>query len=285
MTGLSALKSFWHSPSYTMGTLMTLAALFKTARPLSSLVTGTLAASAAIAGQRRLGIGILGAGLAITALSMFGFAVNDIMDYHRDRAAGIQRPVAAGKLSRESAAWLAIAMLLATFLFSLAAGPGKAILAVTGVLLLFYSPLKQRYPLCKDVYVAGLCCLPLYYGVVVGGRKCSWFSYAVLACFVLGREIWMDSDELPGDSNSGVRTIAAMVGRQETLWIGKGLMLLAAVALAAVTQGTVATPICTASLISLACVFAWPGLSQSRRVEWSRGPMLLGAMAIACGCR
>ena len=263
---------------------MSTAALFRTVRPLSSIVTGTLAASAAIAGQGRLSIRGLGAGLVMTALSMFGFAVNDILDYHRDRDAGIQRPVAAGALSRKSAAWLAIAMLIAAFLFSLAAGTGKVILAIASVLLLFYSPLKKRYPLCKDVYVAGLCCLPLYYGVVVGGRQCSWFSYAVLACFVLGREVWMDSDELPGDSHSGVRTIAAIAGRQETMWIGKGLMLLAAAALTAVTHGLMAASISAASFISLACVFAWPGLDQSKRIGWSRGPMLLGAMAIACSC-
>jgi len=215
---------------------------------------------------------------------MFGFAVNDILDYPRDRAAGIQRPVAANELSRKSAACLAIAMLLAAFLFSLAAGPGKNILAITSVLLLLYSPLKKRFPLCKDVYVAGLCCLPLYYGVAVGGRRCSWYSYLVLACFVLGREIWMDSDEMPGDSTSGVRTLAAVVGRQETMWIGKGLMLLAAAALTAVAHGVIAAAVSIASFLSLACVLAWPGINQSRRIEWSRGPMLLGAMAIACSC-
>jgi 4-hydroxybenzoate polyprenyltransferase len=268
-----------------MGVQIILAALFRTVRPLSSLVTGTLAAAAAIAGQGRLGVRGLGAGFAMIALSMFGFAVNDIMDYHRDRAAGIQRPIAAGRLSRTGAAWLASALLLAAFLFSLAAGAGKGILAITSALLIFYSPVKLRYPLCKDVYVAGLCCLPLYYGVVVGSGRGSWFSYVVLACFVLGREIWMDADELPGDSTSGVRTIAAVAGRRETMWIGTGLMLLAAAALAAVAQGWVAMSIAAASFISLACVFAWPGLNQRRRIEWSRGPMVLGAMAIACSCR
>jgi 4-hydroxybenzoate polyprenyltransferase len=261
------------------------AALFQTVRPLSSLVTGVLAASAAIAGQGRLSIRGLSAGLVMTALSMFGFAVNDILDYHQDRAAGIRRPVAAGELSRKDAMWLAIVMLIITFLFSFAAGPGKGILAITSVLLLFYSPLKRRYPLCKDVYVAGLCCFPLYYGVIVGGRRSSWICYAVLVCFVLGREIWMDSDELRGDLNSGVRTVAAIVGRQETMWLGKGLMLLAAAGLAAVTHGLTAVSIAAACFVSLACVFAWPGLGQSRRIEWSRGSMLLGAMAIACGCR
>jgi geranylgeranylglycerol-phosphate geranylgeranyltransferase len=261
---------------------MSIPALIRTTRPLSSLVTGTLAASAAIVGQGRPSIRGFGAGLAMTALSMFGFTVNDILDYHEDRAAGIQRPLASGKLSRKSAVGLAIAMLLAALLFSLATGPGKGVLVITSVLLLFYSPLKKRHPLFKDIYIAGLCCLPMYYGVIVGGRRYSWFSYAALACFVLGREIWMDADELPGDRKSGVRTVAALMGQRATMWIGMGLMLLAAAAILAVTHGLAAKTISAATFISLACVFVWPGLSQSRRIEWSRGPMLLGAMAIAC---
>jgi len=260
-----------------------LAALFGTTRPLSSLVAGTIAASAAIAGQGHLTLRGVAAGLAMTALAMFGFTVNDIFDYRKDRAAGIQRPVAAGTLSRKSAVWLAMAMLLAACIFSAVAGSSGMVMAVTSAMLLLYSPVAQRYPLCKDVYVAGLCCAPLYYGAVAGGRQYPWFSYAVLACFVLGREALMDSDELAGDRKSGIRTTAATLGRHGTARIGTALMILAAVALAAGAHGRIATAASSATLVSLACVFAWPGLNQSRRIYWSRLPMLLGSVAVACG--
>jgi geranylgeranylglycerol-phosphate geranylgeranyltransferase len=219
----------------------------------------------------------------MATLAMFGFAVNDIFDYHKDRAAGIQRPVAAGTLSRKSAAWLAIAMLLAVCLFSVVAGSGGMVLAIAGVMLFLYSPAAQRCPLSKDVYVAGLCCAPLYYGAVVGGRQYPWFSYAVLACFVLGREVLMDSDELAGDSKSGLRTIAAILGQRGTMRIGTALMILAAVALAAAARGGIATAASAATLVFLACVLVWPGLDQSRRIYLSRLPMLLGSVAVACG--
>jgi len=259
------------------------AALFRTTRPLSSLVAGTIAASAAIAGQGRPTLRGVAAGLAMTTLVMFGFAVNDIFDYHKDLAAGIQRPVAAGTLSRKSAAWLAIAMLLVACLSSVVGGSGGIVMAVTSAMLLLYSPVAQRYPLCKDVYVAGLCCAPLYYGAVAGGRQYPWLSYAVLACFVLGREVLMDSDELAGDSQSGMRTIAAILGSCGTARIGTALMMLATAALAAMVHGRIATAASSATLVSLACVFAWPGLDRSRRIYLSRLPMLLGSLAIACG--
>jgi 4-hydroxybenzoate polyprenyltransferase len=260
-----------------------LVAVSKTTRPFSSLVTGTLTSAVAITGQGGFSIAGFSAGLAMTSLSMFGFAVNDILDYQKDRAAGIGRPVAAGKLSRKHAMLLAIAMLISTALFSILAGPGKVTLAITSALLIVYSPIKQKFPLFKGLYVAGLCCAPLYYGIVVGGLQCGWHSYAVLAAFVLGREIWMDSNELPGDDKSGLRTIAAILGRKGTRHFGTGLMLLAAIVLLAVTRGWAAISISSAAIATLAAVYLWPGLEESRRIYWSRLPMLLGAVAIAFG--
>jgi 4-hydroxybenzoate polyprenyltransferase len=242
-----------------------------------------LAASAGIAGQGRLTLQGVALGLAWTSLAMFGFAVNDICDYYKDRAAGVQRPVAAGTLTRRSAAWLAIAVLLAACLFSAAAGLGGRVLATAGVGLLLYSPVAQRYPLCKDVYVAGLCCCPLYAGALVGGRQYPWFSYAVLVCFVLGREMLMDSHELPGDSKAGLRTIAAVLGPCKTMGIGTTLMIVAAVSLAALAHGRLATMTSAVTLVFLTCVFASPGLEQGRRISLSRLPMLLGCVAVACG--
>ena len=259
------------------------AALFATTRPLSSVVVGTLAAAAAITGQGVLTLRGMAAGFGMTALAMFGFAVNDILDYHKDRAAGVQRPIAAGTLSRRSAAWLATALLLSAGLFSALAGSCGVVLAITGLALLLYSPVAQRYPLTKDAYVAGLCCLPLYYGAQVGDRHFSWFSYAVLACFVLGREVLMDADELQGDTSAGIRTIAAILGGRRTARIGATFMLAAAVVLIVLVRGRTAVLAAVATLVSLACLFAWPGLNAGRRIQLSRISMLLGSMALACG--
>jgi len=219
----------------------------------------------------------------MTALAMFGFAVNDIVDYHKDRAAGVQRPIAAGTLSRQGAVWLATALLLSAGLFSAIAGAGGIVLAITGAALLLYSPMAQRYPLTKDAWVAGLCCLPLLYGAQVGDRHFPWFSYAVLACFVLGREVLMDADELQGDTKAGIRTIAARLGGRRTTRIGATLMLASATVLVGLVRGPIAILAAVATLVSLACLFAWPGLSSGRRIHMSLGPMLLGSMALACG--
>ena len=219
----------------------------------------------------------------MTALAMFGFAVNDIVDYDKDRAAGVQRPIATGTLSRQSAAWLAAALLVCAGLLSAIAGSGGMVLAITGAALLLYSPIAQRYPLTKGVCVAGLCCLPLYYGTQVGDRHFPWFSYAVLSCFVLGREVLMDADELQGDTRAGVRTIAAILGGRQTARIGETFMLASAVVLIVLVRGGAAVLAAVATLVSLACLFAWPALTAGRRIQLSRIPMLVGSMALACG--
>ncbi|MFI5310922.1 MAG: UbiA family prenyltransferase [Gemmatimonadales bacterium] len=259
------------------------AALVLTARPLSSLVVGTLTASAAVGGLGRLTTRSINAGLAMTVLAMFGFVVNDIFDYDKDRVAGVRRPIADGTLSRRSAALWAAGLLATAMLLATTVGSGGIVLAITAAALLLYSPLALRLPLGKDVCVAGICCAPLLYGATVVGVPRSWISYVTLACFVFGRELLMDSDEQPGDSRAGVRTIAAILGCRWTTHIGAALMLLSAVALVAIVRGPLVTAAAAATLLLLAYVFTWPGIDSGARIRLSRLPMLLGSVALACG--
>jgi len=194
------------------------AALLETTRPLSSVVVGTLAASAAIAGQGGLTVRSVAAGLSMTTLAMFGFAVNDILDYDKDRAAGFNAPSlpehCPGKAQH---GWQPLC----------SCPPVSSRRLPVRVEWYWRSPAQRSScirrwrsdtPLTKDACVAGLCCLPLFYGAQVGERHYSWFSYAVLAGFVLGREVWMDADELkatPGRAYEPLPRFSAADGRQE----------------------------------------------------------------------
>jgi 4-hydroxybenzoate polyprenyltransferase len=103
-----------------------------------------------------------------------------------------------------------------------------------------------------------------------------------LACFVLGREALMDSDELVGDRRSGIETIAGILGCSRTRRIGAIVMLLSAALLVGIERGTIGRIVALATLLSLTFVFVWPGLSDAKRIHLSRFPMLIGAVAIAC---
>ncbi len=257
-------------------------AVFRSMRPVSSLVPGILSGLAVVAARGRLSLPGLAAGAAMSALTAFGFVVNDIFDCHKDRAAGIRRPIAAGELTIRGAALLAIALLVCAGLLSLAAGAGGKLLVLTCAALLLYSPVAQRFPLTKGIYVAGLCCVPLFYGSVVGGTRYPWVAYLPLIAFVLGREALMDSDEAPGDSRSGIRTIAAVLGPARARQFALGFMLLALAGTAAIASGVVGEVAAASALVCWLAVFTWPGLEESLRIRLSRYPMLIGAVAIAC---
>ena len=249
-------------------------------RPLSSAGAGALTAAAAAGGAGGMTVRGAAAGLTMTALAMFGFCINDIADFEKDRGAGVRRPVATGELSRSAAARLAAMLLACAALLAFVTGTGLTAAAITAVALVVYSPAARRFPLCKDLYVAAACCGPLYYGATAGGRTCSWISYAVLVCFVAGREVLMDSEEAEGDMRAGVRTIATRIGSRWGARIGVTSMLAAAAGLATIAHGPVATSASVVTLVSLAWV-----LSGTRRVERSRFPMLLGTVALAWGGR
>lgn len=258
-------------------------ALVRTTRPLSSLVAGTLSASVVAVSQGVFSWVWLAAGTAMTLLAMFGFVVNDVVDRDKDAKAGVRRPVATGEITRRIALLFAGGLLLAAFLVSPARGAADGVLAATSLGLLAYSPLALRFPAGKGVYVALLCCLPLLYGSVIAGVQRSWLVYAALSVFIAGREIWMDADEMEGDLRAGVKTIAAWIGQERTRRTGIALMLVSAACLAGIERGSIGRISALAMLLSFAAVVFWPGLSDSRRIQLSRLPMLIGAVALACG--
>jgi 4-hydroxybenzoate polyprenyltransferase len=262
------------------GRLMT---LLECARPLSSLVAGIM--SAAVVTQQRAAVSRLGiiAGLAMCTVTMFGFVINDIFDYQKDVNAGVRRPIAQGRLSRTSGLLLAAALLLVACLLSAWIGAGGRVLASTTLALILYSPVARSLPLVKGAYVAALCSGALYYGSAVSGAEYSWLTYAMLAGFVLGREIFMDSDELEGDRDAGIPTIAVLLGQVPTRWLGACVMILAATGIVLIAAGRVGKTAALAAFVSILGILAWPRVEDSTRIHLSRFSMLLGAVALACG--
>jgi 4-hydroxybenzoate polyprenyltransferase len=216
-------------------------------------------------------------------LTAFGFVVNDILDYHKDAAAGVTRPIAMGMLSRQAAMLLALALLLSTYAASAFVGSGGKVLAVTALALTLYTPAARYFPLVKGFYVAALCVVPLYYGSAVSRAQYAWPSYVLLGIFVVGREALMDANEVVGDRSSGMVTTAVAFGEARTKRIGIFIMALSLTCGILIATGGLAKMAFSVAILSLLCVMNWPHLNESRRVELSRIPMLAAAVGIACG--
>jgi 4-hydroxybenzoate polyprenyltransferase len=255
-------------------------AFFLSTRPFSALISAMLSSAVVFI---RNGFSLRGvlAGLAMYCLTGFGFQINDLIDYRKDRAAGVQRPVATGILSRRTAFVFACILLLITFALSAWAGAGVKVLAVTALALIFYTPAARKAPLFKGLYVAGLCMAPLYYGSVVSGVQYSWSPYALLAVFIIGREALMNSSEMHGDRGAGMVTVAVALGATRAKWSGILAMAFSLAALAVIAGSGPSRIWAAIALILLLCIFIWPHLDDMKRIELSRIPMLAAALAIA----
>jgi 4-hydroxybenzoate polyprenyltransferase len=262
--------------------LALLKALVASVRPMSSVLALAMT-SLVIWAKDGLSLRCVLAGAAMFLLTAFGFQVNDILDYRKDVAAQVRRPIAAGVLRRKDAAVYAVVLLICTFSLAAWVRDGWLALAVTAIALLLYTPAARRFPLVKGLYVAALCIVPLYYGAAVCHAIFAWRAYALLAAFMLGRETLMDANEALGDGSAGLLTVAVVLGRTPAKWIGISLMMLADAGEAVVAAGWFAKGAALAALLMLSCLFAWPHLEDSRRVELSRIPMLAAALAVACG--
>jgi 4-hydroxybenzoate polyprenyltransferase len=256
--------------------------LIGSTRPMSSLVAGTLSGAVF---WTRTGLPVRGilVGLAMFTLTAFGFVVNDILDYHKDAAAGVTRPIAMGMLSRKAAMLLALALLLSTYAVSVFVGSGGKVLAATALALTLYTPAARYFPLIKGFCVAALCVVPLYYGSAVSRAQYAWPSYVLLVIFVVGREALMDANEVRGDRSAGMVTIAVAFGEARTKRFGIFMMALSLACGIMIATGGLAKVAFSVAILSLLCVMNWPHLNESRRVELSRIPMLAAAVGIACG--
>jgi 4-hydroxybenzoate polyprenyltransferase len=249
---------------------------------MSSLVPGATSCGVVFA---RAGFSVRGilAGLAMCALTAFGFQVNDILDFRKDRSAGVKRPIAAGAISRSGGVLFALVLLAFTFALSAWIGIGGKVLALTALALVLYTPSARKLPLIKGLYVAGLCLVPLYYGSQVGATQYPWQPYALMAMFIVGREALMDSSEIRGDRSAGMVTVAVLFGETRSKWGGIWVMALSLVVLVAVSSGRTARLSAAVAVVALLCVFVWPRLDDGKRIELTRIPMLAAALAIACG--
>jgi 4-hydroxybenzoate polyprenyltransferase len=258
------------------------ALLLRCTRPLSSAIAGTMSLTAVCIRAGITSRAVL-AGLAMCAVTMFGFVINDILDFKKDTAAGVRRPIAMGSLSRQAALMFAIFLLLVAYILSLRVGAGGVVLVVTVIGLVLYTPSARRLPLLKGMFVAGLCVSPLYYASFVSRGNASWAAYAVLALFVLGRETLMDAHEIAGDRQADMRTIAVVLGQQVARRLGTAMMIVALTCLNLVARGVVGKTAAMASVVSLLGVLLWPGVDEGRRISISRIPMLAAAVAVATG--
>jgi 4-hydroxybenzoate polyprenyltransferase len=195
-------------------------ALLKTVHPFPSLldaaVTGALAA---IAGAPPLRIALLAGAMVFLQFSIG--AANDVADGAADALAGrADKPVASGRVSAGAATRLAVGLGGAGLLGAALAGPLAFLLAGAGYGLgIAYDAKAKRTSWSWLPFAFGIPLLPLFAWVGATGRMPG--SLLLLAAMAVPAGAALAVSNALGDADrdlgSGVRTVAARLGRTRAL--------------------------------------------------------------------
>ncbi len=256
--------------------------VMQTGRPFVSVIAGAQSV-VAISSHKRLSIQAILAGVVMSLVTMFGFVINDIFDYEKDVAAGVQRPIAMGEISKREALWYSVFLVLVAWSLAVVLGPGRWVVAFAILALLLYTPFARRVPLLKGVYVAVLCALPLFYSSTVSRTPPSWQMYAVLVVWIFGRETLMDAHEMEGDRQAGMTTIAVALGQPRARHLGVTLMLATPFWMIGAAQTAIGRSFAMLTMLSFLCILLWPRIQEDRRIVLSRFSVLAAALAVASG--
>jgi geranylgeranylglycerol-phosphate geranylgeranyltransferase len=184
-----------------------------------------VAALTVLAGWWATGSGValplVAACLASVLVAAAGNVVNDCFDAAIDRINKPQRPIPSGRMTvRESRTYAAALALLALACAALA-GPlmVTVTLAWSLALLLYSARLKTRF-LWGNLTVSLVCASGFPVGAALAGDVRPGLLPAVLAfCFLMGREIVKDVEDLRGDGAAGATTLARRLGASRALQV------------------------------------------------------------------
>jgi len=135
----------------------------------AGVIAGGLVALGAIAVPRLLGF----AALAAVGFGAAGNALNDLRDVAADQVnrPGGERPVAAGRLRRETAHLVVAAgIFIGVAMAALVSGTALLVGIAALVVIAAYSPLLKPAGFAGNVAIAAIAGLPLWYGALAVGR-------------------------------------------------------------------------------------------------------------------
>lgn len=165
---------------------------------------------------------VLASAAAIAAAVAGGYAYNDLRDQQLDRCNRPGRPLVSGRLSERYVRYLiaglwGVSALLAIFTLSWRTMAFTFLLIASSCL---YSDALKYVPGVKNLFVGAWCgALPWGASLDAVHVATALPAIAIVAMFILQKELLADAYDLDGDVAAGLRTIPAIYGRRVTLAI------------------------------------------------------------------
>ncbi len=164
---------------------------------------------------------ILGAAAAAALITAGGNAINDLFDIDIDRINRPERPLASGRLSRNQVTAFYAGTTLAGLALSASINMWTLLIAAFAAVLVFlYSFKFKRKILTGNLVVAAVTGLAFIYGGAAVADIRDVYPAAIFAFLTnLIREIIKDAEDVRGDGEIGVMTIATKYGTKTSAWL------------------------------------------------------------------
>lgn len=158
------------------------------------------------------------AGLSAAFTASAGNIINDIFDIEIDKINRPKRPLASKKISKNSAIFFYLALIITSLILSWFINFYAFIIVLITTLLLFiYSKYLKRIVLIGNIIVSLLTGLVFIFGGVVAGNPSAAIIPAVFAFSInLIREIVKDMQDVEGDKVASITTYPIKFGFQKS---------------------------------------------------------------------
>lgn len=174
--------------------------------------------------------------LFTAAVTGAGNVVNDIYDVHVDQVNKPRRPLPSGRLTRRAAAvmYLAGTTMVTAGAFAFLPSQVTALVLSWQLALFVYARWAKRILIAGNLLIASVTSSVFVAGALLTGNvSAAAVPVAFAAVFVMGRELVKGAEDVEGDRNSGVLTVAAVLGEDRAGRAAAALLLLLAAAIPA----------------------------------------------------
>lgn len=161
-----------------------------------------------------------------------GNALNDYFDYELDRYVNRKKPIVSGRIKRETALYLSIALFAVSLAISLIKVKLFLINLGSIAMLVFYDKYSKKLSIFGNTIVSLLTALVIIYGLAISGIFYPLSLLAFSAFLInMAREIVKDVEDYAADKRFNGRTIPIIFGRENAASIAKLFAVLSIVPL------------------------------------------------------
>ncbi len=172
--------------------------------------------------------------VVVVLVAAGGYVINDYFDYEVDRLNKPYRPIPSGRVSREEALALALALFVGGVVLSLLPGPVSFAYAFLNAVLMFmYSYKIKEFGLIGNITVAfsGASTI-IYGGLAIAEHAAALGSVVRVAVpslyaflLLLGREIVKTIEDVEADAARGVKSLPRIIGVPAAARVASGILL------------------------------------------------------------